>query len=135
MKGPAVIISSSGMLTGGRILHHCRVRLPHPENTLLITGYQAAGTLGRALLDHVRVVRIHKGEVPVLAEVTDLKGMSGHADAREILRWLSAVKAPPKRVFLTHGEDDAAEALAARIAKERGFPTYVPDLGETVNLA
>ena len=135
MKGPAVIISSSGMLTGGRILHHCRVRLPHPENTLLITGYQAAGTLGRALLDHVRVVRIHKGEVPVLAEVTDLKGMSGHADAREILRWLSAVKAPPKRVFLTHGEDDAAEALAARIGKERGFPTHVPDLGETVNLA
>jgi metallo-beta-lactamase family protein len=61
--------------------------------------------------------------------------MSGHADAREILRWLSAVKAPPKRVFLTHGEDDAAEALAARIGKERGFPTHVPDLGETVNLA
>ena len=135
MKGPAVIISSSGMLTGGRILHHCRVRLPHAENTLLITGYQAVGTLGRALLDRARVVRIHKGEVPVLAEVTDLKGMSGHADAREILRWLSDVKTPPKGVFLTHGEVDAAEALAARISKERGFPTHVPDLGETVALA
>jgi metallo-beta-lactamase family protein len=135
IKGPAVIISSSGMLTGGRILHHCRVRLPHPENTLLITGYQAANTLGRALLDHARVVRIHKSEVPVLAEVTDLKGMSGHADAREILHWLSAVKAPPKQVFLTHGEDDAAEALAARITKERGFPTHVPALGETATLA
>ncbi len=81
MKGPAVIISSSGMLTGGRILHHCRVRLPHPENTLLITGYQAAGTLGRALLDGAHVVRIHKGDVPVLAEIRDLKGLSGHADA------------------------------------------------------
>ncbi len=81
MKGPAVIISSSGMLSGGRILHHCRVRLPHPENTLLITGYQAAGTLGRALLDGAHVVRIHKGDVPVLAEIRDLKGLSGHADA------------------------------------------------------
>lgn len=135
MKGPAVIISSSGMLSGGRILHHCRVRLPKPENTLLITGYQAAGTLGRALLDGARVVRIHKGEVPVLAEVRDLKGLSGHADAREILRWLSAVRMPPRRVFLTHGEEDAALALAARIAAERGFATHVPDRDESVELS
>ncbi len=134
MKGPAVIISSSGMLTGGRILHHCRVRLPHAENTLLITGYQAVGTLGRALLDHARVVRIHKGEVPVLAEVTDLKGMSGHADAGEMLRWLSAVKSAPKTIFVTHGETEAAEALAARITKERGFATRVPSLGESAEL-
>jgi metallo-beta-lactamase family protein len=134
MKGPAVIISSSGMLTGGRILHHCRVRLPHPENTLLITGYQAAGTLGRALLDGARVVRIHKGEVPVLAEVRDLKGLSGHADAAEMLRWLSGVTAPPRMVFLTHGEEDAAQALGARITKERSFPTHVPGLGERAEL-
>jgi len=135
MKGPAVIISSSGMLTGGRILHHCRVRLPHAENTLLITGYQAAGTLGRALLDGARVVRIHKGEVPVLAEVRDLKGLSGHADAAEMLRWLSGVTAPPRMVFVTHGEEDAAQALGARITKERGFPTQVPGLGETAELS
>jgi metallo-beta-lactamase family protein len=134
VRGPAVIISSSGMLAGGRILHHCRVRLPHPENTLLITGYQAAGTLGRALLDGARVVRIHKGEVPVLAEVRDLKGLSGHADAGEILRWLSAVERPPRAVFLTHGEEDAAEALAARIGRERGFPTHVPSPDEVVEL-
>jgi metallo-beta-lactamase family protein len=134
VKGPAVIISSSGMLTGGRILHHCRVRLPHAENTLLITGYQAENTLGRALLDGVRTVRIHKGEVAVLAEIASLKGMSGHADASEMVRWLSAIDRPPRTVFLTHGEVDAAEALAARITKERGFPTYVPDLGETVEL-
>ena len=134
MKGPAVIISSSGMLTGGRILHHCRVRLPHAENTLLITGYQAEGTLGRALLDHARVVRIHKGEVPVLAEVTDLKGMSGHADAGEMLRWLSAVKTPPRTIYVTHGETEAAEALAARITRERGFATRVPGLGEAADL-
>jgi metallo-beta-lactamase family protein len=135
MKGPAVIISSSGMLAGGRILHHCRIRLPHAENTLLITGYQAYGTLGRALLDRVHVVRIHKSEVPVLAEVTDLKGMSGHADAREILRWLSGMSAPPKRLFLTHGEEDAAQALAGLIGRERGFDTHVPRQGEIADLA
>jgi metallo-beta-lactamase family protein len=134
MRGPAVIISSSGMLSGGRILHHCRIRLPKPENTLLITGYQAVGTLGRALLDKARLVRIHKSEVPVLAEITDLKGMSGHADAGEMLRWLSAVKTPPQRVFLTHGEQDAAEALAAKITRERGFAAYVPSQDETVEL-
>ena len=81
-KGPGVILSSSGMLSGGRILHHCRVRLPHAENTLLITGHQGPGTLGRALLEGARSVRIHKGEVPVLAEVAELRGLSGHADAR-----------------------------------------------------
>jgi metallo-beta-lactamase family protein len=134
VKGPAVIISSSGMLTGGRILHHCRQRLPHAENTLLITGYQSENTMGRALLDGARLVRIHKSEVPVLAEVANLKGLSGHGDAKEMLRWLSPVTPPPRRVFLTHGEEEAAEALAARIAKERGFDTHVPSLGETIEL-
>jgi metallo-beta-lactamase family protein len=134
LRGPAVIISSSGMLAGGRILHHCRIRLPKPENTLLITGYQAAGTLGRALLDGARVVRIHKGEVPVLAEVRDLKGLSGHADAGELLRWLSGMTKPPRRVFVTHGEEDAALALAARIGAERGFATHVPGPDETAEL-
>ena len=134
MKGPAVIISSSGMLSGGRILHHCRIRLPHHENTLLITGYQAAGTLGRALLDGATTVRIHKSEVPVLAEIRDLKGLSGHADAAEMMRWLSGVVRPPREVFVTHGEEDAALALAARIERERGFRTRVPALGETADL-
>jgi metallo-beta-lactamase family protein len=134
-KGPGVILSSSGMLSGGRILHHCRVRLPRAENTLLITGHQGQGTLGRALLDGARFVRIHKGDVPVLAEVAELRGLSGHADGRELLRWMAGVEAPPRRVFLTHGEEDAALALGARIAKERGFATHVPDHGESVELA
>jgi len=133
LKGPAVIISSSGMLSGGRILHHCKIRLPHPENTLLITGYQAVGTLGRRLLDGARIVRIHKGEVPVLAEVANLKGLSGHADAREMMRWLSALRTP-RTIFLTHGEDEAAEALAARVTRERGWKAHVPGLGESVAL-
>ena len=100
----------------------------------MITGYPAAGTLGRALQDGARVVRIHKGEVPVLAEIAELRGLSGHADAAELLRWLQGVRRPPKRVFLTHGEEEAAEALAARIAKERGFPTCVPGMGERFEL-
>jgi metallo-beta-lactamase family protein len=134
LRGPAVIISSSGMLSGGRILHHCRIRLPKAENTLLVTGYQAEGTLGRALLDGARTVRIHKGEVSVLAEVTSLKGMSGHADAGEMIRWLSGVKTKPRRIFLTHGEPNAAHALAARVTRERGFATHVPEHGEEVEL-
>lgn len=134
LPGPAVIISSSGMLSGGRILHHCRVRLPDPRNTLMITGYQAENTLGRALVDGKRVVRIHKSEVPVRAEVTSLKGMSGHADAGEMMRWLSGVKAA-RRVFATHGEPDAAHALAARITRERGIAAVVPAMGERYDLS
>lgn len=134
LKGPAVIISSSGMLAGGRILHHCRVRLPNPKNTLLITGYQAEGTLGRSLLDKKTTVRIHKTEVPVLAEVTDLKGLSGHADVNELMRWFSGVSRPPRRIFVTHGEVEAAHALGARLQAERGFRTHVPDHAETVSL-
>ena len=134
LKGPAVIISSSGMLSGGRILHHCRVRLPHAENTLLITGYQGEGTLGRRLIDKATTVRIHKIEVPVLAEVTDLKGLSGHADVNELMRWMSGIKTAPRTVFITHGEEDAALALAARIGAERGFKTRVPKHVECVTL-
>ncbi|HQZ16546.1 MAG TPA: MBL fold metallo-hydrolase [Vicinamibacteria bacterium] len=134
VKSPAVIISSSGMLSGGRILHHCRVRLPHPENTLLITGYQGEGTLGRRLIEKASTVRIHKTEVPVLAEVTDLKGLSGHADVNELMRWLSGVKNPPKTVFVTHGEEDAALTLAVKINADRGFKTHVPRHVETVVL-
>jgi metallo-beta-lactamase family protein len=134
LKGPAVIISSSGMLSGGRILHHCRVRLPHPENTLLITGYQGEGTLGRRLIEKAATVRIHKSEIPVLAEVTDLKGLSGHADTNELMRWISGVKNPPKTVFVTHGEEDAALTLAGRITAERGFKTHVPKHVEKIVL-
>ena len=134
VRSPAVIISSSAMLSGGRILHHCRVRLPHPENTLLITGYQGEGTLGRRLIEKASTVRFRKTEVPVLAEVTDLKGLSGHADVNELMRWLSGVKNPPKTVFVTHGEEDAALTLAVKINAERGFKTHVPRHVETVVL-
>ena len=124
-------MSHSAAATSSR--SNCRVRLPKPENTLVIAGYQAQGTLGRALLEGAKVVRIHKGDVPVLAEIAELKGMSGHADASELLRWLAEVRAP-RRVFLTHGEEEAALPLAARIAKERGLATDVPAIGDSVTL-
>ena len=92
------------------------------------------GTLGRALLDGASQVRIHKGEVPVLAEVRDLKGLSGHADAGEMMRWLSGVRRAPRAIFVTHGEAEAAEALASRVARERGFEARVPAHGESVEL-
>jgi metallo-beta-lactamase family protein len=133
LEGPLVIISSSGMLAGGRILHHCRHRLPRPENTLLITGYQAVGTLGRALVDGGAEVRIHKSPVPVLAEVRSLKGLSGHADAGGLVRWLGEGPAP-KQVFVTHGEEESALALAARLHREKGLSTHVPEMGETLEL-
>jgi metallo-beta-lactamase family protein len=122
------------MLSGGRILHHCRQRLPRPENTLLITGYQAEGTLGRALVEGAGEVRIHKSKIPVLAEVRVLKGLSGHADSLELMRWLSSVERPPRTVFVTHGEEEASLALADRIGRERGFATRVPSPGETWDL-
>ena len=135
LAGPAVILSSSGMLSGGRILHHLRQRLPKPENTLLITGYQAEGTLGRALVEGASEVRVHKSKVPVLAEVRVLKGLSGHADSLELHALaVRSSSGPPRTVFVTHGEEEASVALADRIGRERGFPTHVPSPGETWDL-
>ena len=110
-------------------------KLSEVEQALLWTFLQEEPACpSRALLDKASRVRIHKGEVEVLAEVCDLKGLSGHADAGEMLRWLSGVKAAPKAVFVTHGEADAAEALAARIERERGFKAHVPAHGETFEI-
>ena len=129
-----MIISSSGMLSGGRILHHCRQRLPKPENTLLITGYQAAGTLGRALVDGASEVRIHKGRCRCWRRSGSSRGSPGTRDAAELMRWLSGVDRPPRAVFVTHGEEESALALADRITRERGFGAHVPEPGESREL-
>lgn len=133
VQGPAVIISSSGMMIGGRILHHLRQRLPNERNTILLGGFMAAGTRGRALQDGAKRLRMHGMDVPVRAAVVELSGLSGHADRSELLRWLEPL-APPRRVFLTHGEQESAEAFAKLLAERRGWETYVPRLGETVEL-
>jgi metallo-beta-lactamase family protein len=134
LGGPAILISSSGMLTGGRILHHLKRLLPDERNTVVLVGYQAAGTRGRALLEGAAHLRIHGEDVPVRARVEDLCGFSGHADAGEALRWLGQCERPPRKIYLTHGEPAAAAALAGKISKEKGWTAIVAELGDVVKL-
>jgi metallo-beta-lactamase family protein len=129
-KGPMILISASGMATGGRILHHLRAFAPHPENAVLLAGFQAEGTRGAQLAAGAREIKIFGGMVPVRAEVASLPNASAHADAGEILDWLKTAPRAPERVFVTHGEPAAAEALRGRIAAELGWDARVPRLGE-----
>ncbi|MBX3415231.1 MAG: MBL fold metallo-hydrolase [Pirellulales bacterium] len=133
VQGPAVIIASSGMMIGGRILHHLKRRLPDSRNTILLGGFMAAGTRGRALQEGARSIRMHGLDVPVRAAVVQLSGLSGHAGHDELLRWLAPLAAP-RRAFITHGELAGAKALAAELHETRGWNTHVPRLGESVEL-
>ena len=133
LTGPAMIISASGMATGGRILHHLKHHLPDPNSTVLLVGYQAEGTRGRRLLEGEKAIRIHGEMVEVKAKVITVSGFSAHGDWRELLRWADGFRAPPKQTFLVHGEALALEALKGRIA-QRGWPVHVPVHLETVQL-
>jgi metallo-beta-lactamase family protein len=133
VKGPGVIISASGMMTGGRILHHLKNRLPDPRNTILLGGFMAEGTRGRLLADGARFLKIHGQHIPVRAAKAHVSGLSGHADRGELLRWLEPLPAPT-RVFLTHGEKASALVFAEELAARRGWNVHVPRLGETVEL-
>jgi metallo-beta-lactamase family protein len=119
---PAVVVASSGMANGGRIVHHLARRLPDPRSTVVLVGYQGAGTRGRALLDGAAAVSIHGRRVEVRAEIARLGGLSAHADAAELVRFCRALPAPPARAFLNHGEDPARKALAATLAAAPGWP-------------
>jgi metallo-beta-lactamase family protein len=134
-KMPAIVISSSGMATGGRVLHHLKAALPDPRNTVLFVGFQAEGTRGRQLVDGAASVKIHGQMVPVHARVEKLEAMSAHADSDEILRWLGGFKQPPRKTFLVHGELAAMQALQTSIASRLGWSTAMPDHGETVLLS
>ncbi len=131
---PKVIVSASGMATGGRVLHHIAAFAPDVRNTLLFSGFQAAGTRGRKLLDGAADVRIHGQWVPVRAEVAELPMLSAHADADELLRWLRGFKRRPQRVFIVHGEPDASEALRERIGRELQWDAVVPQQNEEFTL-
>lgn len=135
MPGPAVIISSSGMASGGRVIHHLFHRLPHEENTVLFVGFQAEGTLGRQLVEGADHVRIMGQDVPVRARISSIQSLSAHADADGILDWLRGFKKPPKRTFIVHGEPKAQEALQQRIRAELGWETAIPGYGDEVHLA
>ena len=129
---PKVIVSASGMATGGRVLHHLKRLAPDPRNTILFTGFQAGGTRGAALVAGAERVKIHGAYVPVRAEVDNLSMLSAHADADEILGWLRNFERPPAMTFVTHGEPAAADALRHRIEEELGWNCRAPEHGETV---
>lgn len=132
--GPGVIISASGMATGGRVLHHLKTFADDPRNTILFTGHQAGGTRGAALVDGARVIRIHGQEVRVRARVANVDSMSAHADSNEIMAWLGALGTPPRRTFITHGEPAAADALRSRIKHELKWDCLVPEHLQEVQL-
>jgi len=134
MKGPRIIISASGMLTGGRVLHHAIRILPDENATIVFVGYQAAGTRGRRVLDGEPEVKIMKEWVRVRCHVEQVEGFSAHADWQGVLRWLSGLQHAPKLVFTTHGEPAAAEAMAQHIRDKFGWNVEVPHYGETVEL-
>ncbi|HUJ48361.1 MAG TPA: MBL fold metallo-hydrolase [Rhizomicrobium sp.] len=131
---PKVIISASGMATGGRVLHHLRHYAPESKNTILFAGYQAAGTRGAAMVDGAETVKIFGGYVPVRAEVHNLDALSAHADQNELMRWLRNVHGAPKITFVTHGEPVAADALRHRIEEELHWTCVVAEQNQKVLL-
>lgn len=132
---PSIIISASGMGTGGRVVHHLRHMLPDPRNTVVLTGYQAVGTRGRALADGAAEVKIHGRYVPVEAEIVRDDEFSVHADASELIDWLRALPQRPEVVYVVHGEESSSRAFAARVRAELGYTAVVPGLDERVRLA
>ena len=134
IRYPAIIISASGMATGGRILHHLKYRLPDPRNTVVFVGYQGVGTRGQLLRDGARYIRIHGEDVPVRAQVRTVEAFSGHADSTEILRWLGKFRKPPRMTYVVHGEEDSSRALAAEIEQKLGWKTHIPKYQEECTL-
>ena len=133
-KGPCIIISASGMATGGRVVHHLLRQLPDPRNSIVLTGYQAQGTRGRQLVEGARAVKMHGRYVPVRAEVVAISDFSVHADSDELVAWVASAPELPETVYLVHGEPTSSRALADRIQDELGVVAVVPRLGERVLL-
>lgn len=132
--GPMIILSASGMATGGRVLHHLRQVLPQPECTVLFVGHQAEGTRGHALINGSPSVRIYGEDVHVIAEIRHIDSLSAHADAEELVAWLSSVPRPPAQVAIVHGEPVAAQALQRRIAADLLWPSFIAEHGQTIDL-
>ena len=131
---PKVILSASGMATGGRVLHHLKRYAPDDRSTILFAGFQAGGTRGDAMTRGAKTVKIHGQHIPVRAHVENLHMLSAHADADEIISWLANFEESPRMTFITHGEPAASDALRQRIEEELGWVCYVPEQGEEVAL-
>lgn len=134
IKGTAIIIAGSGMCTGGRIKHHLKSNIDRPESTILFVGYQAVGTLGRIILDGVDPIRIFGEEHPVRARIEKISGFSAHADQNELLRWITALQKPPRHVFVTHGEPDAAGAFKDLLTEKTGWSCSTPEYQQEIIL-
>ncbi len=128
-NGPMIVISASGMATGGRVLHHLRRFLPDERTTVLFVGYQAAGTRGRSLIDGAHELKLLGQYVPVRARIVQLDALSAHADYEEMIAWLAASNLAPHRVFVTHGEPSAADAFRRRLHDAFGWDAVVPEMG------
>jgi metallo-beta-lactamase family protein len=131
--GPGIVIAASGMMNGGRILHHLARRLPDPKTTVLVAGFQAKGTRGRTLLEGATTLRIHGRDIPVRATIRHVDAFSGHADRAEIGRWLAGMPAP-KTTFIVHGEPPAARGMAEYLGTSRGWKTVIPTIGQSFEL-
>lgn len=134
LRWPSIIISASGMATGGRVLHHLKAYAPDPRCSILFAGYQAAGTRGAALVGGTRAVKIFGDYVPVRAEVANLDMLSAHADRDDLLNWMAAMPKPPHKVFITHGEPAAADALRLAIKERLGWDAEVPEYRQSVSV-
>jgi len=134
VRTPAIIISASGMATGGRVLHHIAQRAPDPRNAILLAGFQAEGTRGRALEDGAKMLRIFGMDVPVAAEVINLRQFSAHAGKSELMRWLTGLPAPPRQTYLVHGEPAASAALKHTIETDLRWRVTLPTYLQTVDL-
>ena len=134
-QAPAIVLSSSGMATGGRVLHHLKQALPQEKNTVLFVGFQAEGTRGRLLVNGAAEVKIHGEWVPVKAHIARIDSMSAHADASEILRWLRGFRRPPSVTYLVHGEPTPMDLLKASIEQQLGWSVKTPSLREQVALS
>lgn len=134
-NGPAIIVSASGMATGGRVLHHLARYLPDPASAVILVGYQAAGTRGRRLQDGEKEIKIHGEWISVNAQVESMGSLSAHADSGEIMRWLKGFKRPPRATFIVHGEPDSSTALREKIVTELGWNALIPAYNEVIELA
>jgi metallo-beta-lactamase family protein len=133
-SGPMIVVSASGMCTGGRVLHHLRRFLPDERSTVLFVGYQAAGTRGRSLVDGATELKLLGQYVPVRARIARLDGLSAHADYAELIAWLRTSKLAPRGVFVTHGEPSSSDAFRRRLRDAFGWTARVPERGEAVTL-
>jgi metallo-beta-lactamase family protein len=134
LRMPAVIVSASGMASGGRVLHHLKAFAPDKRNSILFTGFQAAGTRGAAIVAGAASVKIHGAQVAIRAEVAHVDSLSAHADRAGLLAWIGALPSAPQRVYLTHGEPVAADSLRQAIEERHGWPCSVPEYGESIAL-